>query len=100
MPSGATAAYCPVLLSVLLPGLVAISLMCGGDGLADIVGRRWGKVCMALISYVKQNTAQLDSSMGHNNSTVQRPLPSVRFYRLELFDVGHANATLYASKGH
>ncbi|KAK9821980.1 hypothetical protein WJX81_001211 [Elliptochloris bilobata] len=23
-------------------GLVAISLMCGGDGLADIVGRRWG----------------------------------------------------------
>lgn len=24
-------------------GLVVISLMCGGDGLADIIGRRWGK---------------------------------------------------------
>jgi phytol kinase len=24
------------------PGLVAISLMCGGDGLADIIGRRFG----------------------------------------------------------
>lgn len=23
-------------------GLIAISMMCGGDGLADIVGRRWG----------------------------------------------------------
>lgn len=23
-------------------GLVAVSLVCGGDGLADIVGRRWG----------------------------------------------------------
>jgi phytol kinase len=24
-------------------GIVALMLMCGGDGLADIVGRRWGK---------------------------------------------------------
>ncbi len=24
-------------------GMVALMLMCGGDGLADIVGRRWGK---------------------------------------------------------
>jgi dolichol kinase len=23
-------------------GMVAICLMCGGDGLADVVGRRWG----------------------------------------------------------
>lgn len=23
-------------------GLIAISMMCGGDGVADIVGRRWG----------------------------------------------------------
>ncbi len=23
-------------------GLIAVSMMCGGDGLADIVGRRWG----------------------------------------------------------
>ncbi len=23
-------------------GLIAIAMMCGGDGLADIVGRRWG----------------------------------------------------------
>ena len=23
-------------------GFVACSLMCGGDGLADVVGRRWG----------------------------------------------------------
>ncbi|MGD8815520.1 MAG: phosphatidate cytidylyltransferase, partial [Anaerolineales bacterium] len=25
-------------------GIVALMLMCGGDGLADILGRRWGKV--------------------------------------------------------
>jgi phytol kinase len=25
-------------------GMVALMLMCGGDGLADILGRRWGKV--------------------------------------------------------
>jgi phytol kinase len=25
-------------------GLVALMLLCGGDGLADIIGRRWGKV--------------------------------------------------------
>ena len=25
-------------------GLLALMLMCGGDGLADVVGRRWGKV--------------------------------------------------------
>jgi phytol kinase len=24
-------------------GLIAVSMMCGGDGLADIVGRRWGR---------------------------------------------------------
>jgi phytol kinase len=24
-------------------GIIALMLMCGGDGLADIVGRRWGK---------------------------------------------------------
>ena len=24
-------------------GVVVISLMCGGDGLADIIGRRWGQ---------------------------------------------------------
>lgn len=27
---------------VVLAGIIAISLMCGGDGLADIVGRRFG----------------------------------------------------------
>lgn len=25
-------------------GIIALMLMCGGDGLADILGRRWGKV--------------------------------------------------------
>ncbi len=25
-------------------GILALMLMCGGDGLADVVGRRWGKV--------------------------------------------------------
>jgi phytol kinase len=25
-------------------GMVALMLMCGGDGLADVLGRRWGKV--------------------------------------------------------
>lgn len=25
-------------------GIVALMLMCGGDGLADIAGRRWGRV--------------------------------------------------------
>eukprot|EP00798_Chlamydomonas_sp_ICE-L_P032088 gene32088-16610_t len=41
--------YCIVLISVTLvfwrdspAGLMAISLMCGGDGIADIAGRRWG----------------------------------------------------------
>ncbi len=43
--------YCIVLIFVALlcwrdspAGVVAISLMCGGDGLADIVGRRFGTV--------------------------------------------------------
>jgi len=42
--------YCLVLIATTLlcwrdnpVGLVVVSLMCGGDGLADIVGRRWGK---------------------------------------------------------
>ena len=25
-------------------GIIALMLMCGGDGLADIIGRRWGKI--------------------------------------------------------
>ncbi|GAX80835.1 hypothetical protein CEUSTIGMA_g8270.t1 [Chlamydomonas eustigma] len=43
--------YCIVLISVALlcwrdspAGLIAISLMCGGDGLADIIGRRLGTI--------------------------------------------------------
>ena len=43
--------YCLVLISTTLlcwrdspVGLIAVSMMCGGDGLADIVGRRWGTV--------------------------------------------------------
>mmetsp|Transcript_5973 Transcript_5973/g.15889 ORF Transcript_5973/g.15889 Transcript_5973/m.15889 type:complete len:309 (+) Transcript_5973:131-1057(+) len=41
--------YCIVLVAATLlcwrenpAGVIAVSLMCGGDGLADIVGRRWG----------------------------------------------------------
>jgi len=43
--------YCVVLIAVAVlcwrdnpAGLICVSLMCGGDGLADIVGRRWGQV--------------------------------------------------------
>jgi phytol kinase len=43
--------YCAVLATCILAfwrdspaGLVAIAMMCGGDGLADIVGRRLGTV--------------------------------------------------------
>lgn len=43
--------YCVVLIGVALvcwrdspAGIIAIAMMCGGDGLADIVGRRFGQV--------------------------------------------------------
>lgn len=29
-------------------GIMALMLMCGGDGLADVIGRRWGKVKLPL----------------------------------------------------
>lgn len=42
--------YCVVLVvitamrwQVTLPGICALSMMCGGDGFADIIGRRFGK---------------------------------------------------------
>lgn len=42
--------YCVVLVlvtalkwQVTLPGICAVSMMCGGDGFADIIGRRFGK---------------------------------------------------------
>ena len=57
-------------------GLMAITQMAAGDGFADIVGRRWGKVLLAHLDSSRPNSAQLVSPPLLSSHLISSPLLS------------------------